>query len=87
MKNDITVTFLNFLLVLLVICCVGLAILNMMRTHQLGQLQSQAAAAQSVSQRAQALANDVINYNATAKSQELNQILQSALAPQTPAAK
>jgi hypothetical protein len=81
MKNDITTTFLNFLLVILAICCVGLAILNLMRTHQLGQLQTQAASAQMVGQRAQALANDVANYNASAKSPELNQILQSIQAP------
>ena len=81
MKNDITTTFLNFLLVILAICCVGLAILNLMRTHELGQLQAQAAAAQMVGQRAQALANDVANYNASAKSLELSQILQSIQAP------
>jgi hypothetical protein len=82
MKNDSTATFLNFLLAALVLACVGLAVLNMFRTHQVGVLQSQLIADQNFNQHVQAIAQDVINYNATAKSPELSQILQTAMAPQ-----
>jgi len=79
MKNDLTTTFLNFLLAALVLACVVLAFLNLSRTHQIGVVQSELITS---SQRAQALARDVISYNATAKSPELQQILQNALNPQ-----
>lgn len=85
MKNDLTTTFLNFLLAVLVLACVGLAVLNMFRTRELNALQVQFANSQGFNQHAQALANDVMNYNATAKSPELAQILQNALNPQQPA--
>ena len=85
MKNDLTTTFLNFLLAVLVLACVGLAVLNMSRTHELGVLQGQLIASQGFNQHAMALANDVVSYNATAKSPELAQILQNAMAPQQPA--
>jgi hypothetical protein len=82
MKNDLTTTFLNFVLAVLVICCVTFALWDMKRTHQLRALQYQMQQAQQGMLRAQALANDVVAYNAQAKSPELNQILQSALNPQ-----
>jgi hypothetical protein len=50
-------------------------------------LQIRAQVAQINFMRAQALANDVANYNTTARSAELSQILQSARAPQQPAVK
>jgi hypothetical protein len=86
MKNDITTTFLNFVLAVLVFLSVIFAFLFLVRTHQLRQLQYRAQIVQMNSLRAQSLARDVIAYNATAKSQELAQILQSALGPQ-PAAR
>jgi hypothetical protein len=84
MKNDSTATFLNFLLAALVLACVGLAVLNMFRTHQVGVLQGQVLAAQNFNQHVQGLAQEVISYNATAKNPELTQILQTAMAPQQP---
>ena len=89
MKNDLTTTFLNFVLAVLIFCCVAFAILGMYRTQQLRSLQIAVQQAQNGMLRAQALANDVVAYNAQAKSPELNQILQSALTPpqQQPAAK
>jgi hypothetical protein len=65
--------------------------MNIFRTHKLRQLQSslqiRAQVAQVNIMRAQALANDVTAYNATARSAELAKILQGAMAPQQPAAK
>lgn len=84
MKNDLTTTFLNFLLAALVLACVGLAVLNMYRTHEHGVLQGQMIAAQNFNQHVQALAQEVVSYNATAKSPELTQIIQTALTPPQP---
>ena len=86
MKNDTTTTLLNFVLAVLVILGVVFALMTMSRTRDLRQLQSRAQIAQINFMRAQALANDVMAFNATAKSPELAQILQSAQ-PQQPAAK
>jgi hypothetical protein len=86
MKNDLTTTFLNFLLIGLMVICVVLAVMNMQRTAEYGQLQGQLAKAQFDAARAQALANDAINYNATVKNPELNQILQGIMTPQNPQA-
>lgn len=81
---------LNFVLYVLVILCVVFAVWSMWRTRDLRQLQTslqvQMQRAQTTTVRAQALLNDVITYNATAKSPELAQIIQSAQNPQ-PAAK
>jgi hypothetical protein len=90
MKSDTTTTALNFTLAALVILGVVFAIMNIFRTHELRKLQSslqiRAQVAQVNIMRAQALANDVTAYNATARSAELAKILQGAMAPQ-PAAK
>ena len=90
MKNDTTTTALNFVLAALVIFGVMFALLNIWRTRDLRQmqtaLQTQMQIAQVTSARAQSLLNDVIAFNATAKSPELDQIIKSAEAPQ-PAAK
>ncbi len=89
MKSDTTTTALNFTLAALVILGVVFAIMNIFRTHELRQLQSslqiRAQVAQVNIMRAQALANDVTAYNATARSAELAKILQGAMAPQTAA--
>ena len=87
MKNDPTTTLLNFVLAILVVLCVAFGMLYLMRTHQLRQLEAEAQVAQSNSMRVQALLRDVVAYNNTAKSPELNQILQSAMNPQQPPAK
>jgi len=76
MKNDTTTTVLNFVLAALVILGVVFALLAMNRTRELRQLSLNATVANSGLMRAQALANDVSAYNATAKSPELTRILQ-----------
>ena len=89
MKNDTTTTVLNFVLAVLVILGVAFALMSMTRQRELRQrqivLQIGLQQAQIVNVRAQALANDTLIYNNTAKSAELNRILQTVLAPQPPA--
>ena len=91
MKNDTTTTLLNFVLAVLVVAGVVLAYLAMNRTSALRKLQpvmqAQVQSFQIVSGRAQALLGDVITYNTTAKSPELQQIIQSAQTPAQPAVK
>jgi len=87
MKSDTTTTVLNFILAVLVILGVIFASMSIVRTRELRQLQIRAQIAQINLMRAQALANDVATYNATARSVELGQILQSARAPQQSAVK
>ncbi len=90
MKSDTTTTALNFVLAALVILGVVFALLSIWRTRDLRQLQAnlqmRAQIVQANMMRAQALANDVTTYNATAKNQELANILKAALTPQPPAA-
>jgi uncharacterized protein YpmS len=90
MKNDSTTTVLNFVLAAFVILGVVFALLTISRTRELRHmqvaLQAQAQKTQITSARAQALLNDVINFNVTAKNPELAQIIQAAQTPQ-PAAK
>jgi len=89
MKNDTTTTVLNFVLAALVILGVVFALLNIWRTRDLRHmqvtLQAQMQRSQVTSARAQALLNDVITYNATAKNPELAQLIQIATTPQTAA--
>jgi hypothetical protein len=87
MKADTNATVLNFILAVLVILGVIFASLSIVRTRELRQLQIRAQIAQINFMRAQALANDVAAYNATARSVELTRILQSTRAPQSPAVK
>jgi len=75
MKNDTTTTVLNFVLAVLVILGVAFALLTMNRTRELRTLSSAALQANNNLMRAQGLANDVMAYNATAKSLELTRIL------------
>jgi len=85
MKNDSTTTFLNIVLAALVILGVAFALLGMWRARDVrqmqGPLQQRAQAFQADAMKVQALLNDAIAYNATAKNPELNQII---LALQTP---
>ena len=84
MKNDSTTTFLNLLLAMLVILCMLFGIRSIWQTHKQRNAQTivniQLQNFQVASARAQALLNDTIQYNATAKSAELNQIIQSVQA-------
>jgi hypothetical protein len=88
MKNDSTTIFLNFVLAALVILGVTFALLSIykgrdQRRVQL-QLQVQYQSIQMKKVVVQALLNDTIAYNNTAKSPELNQILQG-VRPSQPA--
>jgi hypothetical protein len=89
MKSDPMVTVLNIVLAVLVIFGVIFALLAMSRVRDLRQMQAPLQAeiqkSQITSARAQALLNDVIAFNASAKNQELAQIIQSAETPRTPA--
>ena len=89
MKNDTTTTVLNFVLAALVILGVAFALMSMTRQRELRQrqiiLQIGFQQAQIVNMRAQALANEALTYNNTAKSAELNKILQSVLGQPAPA--
>ena len=90
MKNDATTTLLNFVLYALVIFCVIFAVWSMWRVRDLKQMEPRVQAhvqmVQAKKATAMALLNDVIAYNANAKSPELAQIIQSAKTPQ-PSAK
>jgi hypothetical protein len=89
MKNDTTTTVLNFVLAGLVILGVLFALLNIWRTRDLRHMQTalqiEMQRSQVTSARAQALLNDVISFNNTAKNPELAQIIKSAETPQTAA--
>jgi hypothetical protein len=91
MKNDSMTTFLNFVLAALVILGVVFAVLTIWRTRDLRHMQTQVQALMQRSQvttaRAQALLTDTVNFNATARSAELAQIIQSAQPAQAAAAK
>jgi cytochrome oxidase assembly protein ShyY1 len=81
MKNDSLTTFLNLVLVGLVILCVLFGALSIWQVHRSrtaqGVVEQQRMNFQVASMRAQALLNDTMQYNATAKSPELAQIIQS----------
>ena len=85
MKNDSTTTFLNFMLAALVILGVLFALLGIWRTRDLRRLQTRiqykSAQVQVATMKAQALLNDTISFNATARNPELAQIIQSAQSP------
>ncbi|HEV2692518.1 MAG TPA: hypothetical protein VG347_06435, partial [Verrucomicrobiae bacterium] len=77
MKNDTTTTLLNFVLAVLVILGVAFALMSMSRTRDVRQMQTslqlEVQKVQASSMKAQALLNDVIAYNTTAKNPELQQ--------------
>jgi hypothetical protein len=89
MKNDSTTTAMNFVLAALVILGVVFALLNIWRSRDLRHLQTalqvQMQKYQYGTAKAQALLNDAIAYNATAKNAEMAQIIQSVQPPQTAA--
>jgi hypothetical protein len=83
MKSDATTTALNYVLAVLVILGMVSASLSILRTRELRIMTSNAAIANSMLLRAQSLANDTANYNASAKNPELTRILQSVQAHAT----
>jgi hypothetical protein len=85
MKNDTTITVLNFVLAIMLILGVCFALLAMSKTRELRQLTVNATVANAALMRAQSLANDTAAYNASAKNPELAKIL-IAIQPK-PAAK
>jgi cytochrome c-type biogenesis protein CcmH/NrfG len=91
MKNDSTTSFLNLVLAALVFLGVLFALLSIWRLHTLRQIQPhvqlQVQVFQNNLMRVQGLLNDSTVYNATAKSAELNQILQSLRPPNPPGSK
>lgn len=91
MKNDTMTTLLSFVLAITVIAGVVIAYLAMTRTRTLRNtqpaLQVEMQKFQIVSAKAQAILNDVITYNATAKSPELQEIIKSVQTPAQPVAK
>ena len=90
MKNDTTTTFLNFVLAALVILGVLFAILGFSRVRYLRQInprvQAEVQQSQIATVRAQQLLQEVMAYNATARSPELTQIIQSVQPATQPAA-
>jgi len=91
MKNDTTTTLLNFVLTVLVILSVVFACFYVWRTHTALQMQSKLQADRQATQfgfqKIQALMNEVVAYNSTAKNPELTQLIQSIQAPQPTATK
>ena len=81
MKNDSTTTVLNIVLAALIVLGVLFALLSISRTRELRHLQPQAQIRvqqfQQAMVKAQALLNDAMVYNATAKNPEMTQIIQS----------
>ena len=84
MKNDITTTFLNFVLAVLVVLCVVFAILYLQRTQKVRQLQSRFQMVQINIANAESLGRDAALYNQTARNPELAQILQRAMGSPAP---
>jgi hypothetical protein len=89
MKNDSTTTFLNFVLIALVILGVLFALMSIWKgreaRHMQVQLQLQLQRSQATSAKAQLLLNDVMAYNAKANNPELTQIIRDAQTPPAPA--
>jgi hypothetical protein len=85
MKNDSTMTFLNLVLGALALLGVMFAIMTILSTHRIRQIQPhvqmQAQIFQNDFVRVQALVADSMTYNATANNPELNQIIQSLRNP------
>ena len=88
MKNDSTTTFLNLVLGALVLLGVVFAIMSILNTHRVRQIQPrvqmQAQVFQNDFVRVQGLVADAMTYNATANNAELNQIIQSLRNPAPP---
>jgi hypothetical protein len=77
MKNDLTTTFLNFVLAMLVFLTVGFGMLTIWREPKLPGYTTEAVQANNSLMKIQALLNDAAAYNVTARSAELAGILQT----------
>jgi hypothetical protein len=84
MKNDSTTTFLNFVLAALVILSVFFAVLTILNERTVPQLAATALQDNQNMMRLNAVLNDAMAYNATARNPELARVLQAA--QQKPAA-
>jgi hypothetical protein len=89
MKNDTTTTFLNFVLIALVILGVLFGLMTMWKSrlarHIATDVQLRMPAAQATGARAQQLLNDVMAYYGKSPTPELNQIIRDAQTPPAPA--
>lgn len=77
MKNDTTMTALNFILAALVVLGVVFALLSMTRQREFRSLTANATLANAALMKAQGLATDTAAYNMNAKSPELARLLES----------
>ena len=77
MKDDLTTTFLNFVLAMLVFLTVGFGLLTILREPQLPGATATALQANNSLVKIQSLINDTAAYNVTARSAELAGILQT----------
>ena len=77
MKNDLTTTFLNFVLAMLVFLTVGFGMLTILREPKLAKNAELVRQVQTRMTLIQALANETAAYNVTARSTELAGILQT----------
>jgi len=77
MKNDLTTTFLNFVLAALVILGVLFAVLSMKRTRDFRAVTPFAMQANTKAMMMQSLVSDVTAYNAQVKNPEIARLLQS----------
>ncbi|HEX7652485.1 MAG TPA: hypothetical protein VF607_03195 [Verrucomicrobiae bacterium] len=87
MKNDTATTFLNFVLIVMVVTCLAVTYFTIHNIHELRGMQAAMTQVNSKAMMAQSLVNDVANFNAQAKNPDLAKILQSvtAKAPTAPA--
>jgi hypothetical protein len=77
MKNDLTTTFLNFVLAMLVFLTVGFGMLTILREPKLAKNAEPVRQVQTRMTLIQALANETAAYNVTARSPELASSLQT----------
>ncbi|MGC9941327.1 MAG: hypothetical protein ABSE48_05795 [Verrucomicrobiota bacterium] len=84
MKNDLTTTVLNFVLVVLVFASVGFGLLAVWREPKVPVYATVALQDNNNMMKVNAILNDAVAYNATARNPELARILQAA--QQKPAA-
>jgi carbohydrate-binding DOMON domain-containing protein len=83
MKTDAITTIMNFVLAVLVILCLLFGgYWSIWQVPKLRAIEIQNRNIQITVARAQALLNDTMQFNATAKNPELTQIIQSAQSPQ-----
>ena len=87
MKNDATVTILNFVLATTVIAGVVCGYLAITRTHVQRSVAPMVMQVNSRMMMFQSLVNDVNNYNQQAKSAELSRMVQAVTAKPAPASK